>query len=96
MDALTPGTLAASSAGACPYVERGDSRCARRFTLDRIDEAFTVCFGAHHGCEHFHRLRRQESADRAEEDERTRRMPTILTIAGHAHREPGRVRPTGS
>lgn len=96
MDALTPGSPTASSAGACPYVERGDSRCDRRFTLDRINEAFAVCFGAHHGCEQFHRLRRQDLADGGDEDEQYRRMPTILTIAGHAHRDPERVRPTGT
>lgn len=96
MDAFTPGTAVASAAGACPYVDRGDAKCARRFTLDRIDEAFTVCFGAHHGCENFHRLRHQELARDEEVAGRERRAPTILTIAGHAHSEPGRVRPTGT
>lgn len=96
MDAFTPGTATAPKACACPFVERGDARCARRFTLDHINEAFAVCFGAHHGCENFHRLRRQELAELEEDVDHARRVPTILTIAGHVHREPRRIRPTGS
>ncbi len=94
MDAVTPGAASSMRDGACPYVDRGEACCASRFTLDRIDEAFAVCFGAHHGCEHFHRLRRQELADAEPAEPAT--PPVILTIAGHAHREPRPVRATGT
>lgn len=94
MDAVTPGAASSAHDGACPYVDRGEACCARRFTLDRIDEAFAVCFGAHHGCEHFHRLRRQELA--AVEVAEPASPPVILTIAGHVHREPARIRATGT
>jgi len=53
-DAGGPGGAACAATGGggagCPYVERDDVRCGHRFTLGRIDQAFTVCFGAFHGC----------------------------------------------
>jgi hypothetical protein len=35
---------------ACPHVNRDDPRCASRFRLGRIEQAFAVCFGAYHAC----------------------------------------------
>jgi hypothetical protein len=96
MDALTP-VLRRSPAGGepCPFLDRGDPRCGRRFTLDRIDEAFAVCFNAHHGCEQFHRLRRQDLEDRVGGGSGGR-VPAILKISAHGPTEPRRIRPTGS
>jgi len=43
-------------AGACPHVNRNDPRCSSRFCLGRIEQAFSVCFGAFHGCPMYHRI----------------------------------------
>jgi hypothetical protein len=47
---------AVSEGGACPHVDRNDARCGHRFSLGRIDQAFSVCFGAFHACPLFRRL----------------------------------------
>jgi hypothetical protein len=44
------------AAGDCPHINRNDSRCSHRFSLGRIDQAFSVCFGAYHGCPNYHRI----------------------------------------
>jgi len=49
-------------AGACPHVNLNDARCATRFSLGRIHQAFSVCFGAFHGCPMFHRINCEVSA----------------------------------
>lgn len=97
MDATTrtrtrPG---AASTTACPYVELGRRCCESRFTLDRIDEAFSLCFGSHHGCEHYHRMRREELEAEAEGGPVV--QPVVLTITGYERRV-GHVgiRPTGT
>jgi hypothetical protein len=48
---------------ACPHVNRDDQRCNTRFQLDRIEQAFCVCFGAFHACPMFHQI----NAELAEE-----------------------------
>ena len=40
----------------CPHVNRNDPRCSTRFSLGRLNQAFTVCFGAYHGCPMYHRI----------------------------------------
>ena len=40
----------------CPHIDRNDSRCAHRFSLGRIDQAFSVCLGAFYACPIFHRI----------------------------------------
>ena len=40
----------------CPHVNRNDARCASRFSLGRIDQAFSVCFGSYRACPMYHRL----------------------------------------
>ena len=57
---------ATSQGGACPHVDRNDARCGHRFSLGRIDQAFSVCFGAFHACPLFHRL--SDEVDLAAED----------------------------
>lgn len=39
-----------------PHVDRNDSRCAHRFSLGRLEQAFCVCLSAFHGCPMFHRI----------------------------------------
>ena len=41
---------------ACPHVNRDDHRCNSRFRLDRIDQAYGVCFGAFHACPMYHQI----------------------------------------
>ena len=95
MDAPTPVLRRSAAGEPCPFLERGDPRCGRRFTLDRIDEAFSVCFGAHHGCEQFHRLRRGDLDARAAAGSGSV-VPAVLKITAHGSTEPRRIRPTGS
>jgi hypothetical protein len=45
--------------GTCPHIDRNDARCATRFSLGRIRQAFEVCFGAFHGCPMYHRINRE-------------------------------------
>ncbi len=42
--------------GGCPHVNRDDHRCASRFGLTRIDQAFDVCFGTFQACPMYHRI----------------------------------------
>jgi len=44
---------------ACPHVDRNDPRCSGRFSLGRLDQAFTVCFGCFRGCPMYHRINRE-------------------------------------
>jgi hypothetical protein len=34
----------------CPFINRADSRCSHNFTLDRLDQAFELCFNSYHAC----------------------------------------------
>ena len=88
MDAFTARRSAASArTGGCPYLDRGDRRCGDRFTLERIDEAFAVCLGAHHGCEHYHRIKR-EDADGLEPSPAVAPPRVILTWSDDGLRRP--------
>ena len=55
-DEARGGTASGAAAHSCPHVNRNDPRCATRFSLGRINQAFTVCFGAYHGCPMYHRI----------------------------------------
>ncbi|MBT8484768.1 MAG: hypothetical protein HKO59_02810 [Phycisphaerales bacterium] len=78
---------AAERNGACPHIDRNDPRCATRFCLGRIEQAFSVCFGAFHGCPMFHRINCEET-DVAP-------VPALVTITVARHAvEP--LRPTGT
>ena len=74
---------------ACPHVNVNDQRCASRFSLGRIDQAFSVCFGVYHGCPMYHRI----SQEIAEAEVQSRAMVTI-TVSGHGIELP--LRATGS
>jgi len=41
---------------ACPHIDRNDTRCGHRFTLGRLDQAFSVCLGGYHGCPTYLRI----------------------------------------
>lgn len=34
----------------CPFINRADARCSHNFTLDRIEQAFDLCFSSYHAC----------------------------------------------
>lgn len=69
----------------CPHVDRNDQRCGSRFSLGRIEQAFSVCFGSYHGCPMYHRI----NSELARAD-----APVTITVFGHAHELP--LRPTGT
>ena len=78
-----PGELLA----ACPHVDRIDARCGTRFSLGRIDQAFSVCFGAFHGCPMYHRINSEVPQPAA--------IPALVTITvSHAATVP--LRATGT
>lgn len=77
----------AEGAGPCPHVDRNDITCATRFSLSRLDQAFTICFGAYRGCPMFQRLERAERQVEV-------LAPVALTILGHGLRRP--VHATGT
>ena len=45
----------------CPHIDRGDHRCAQRFTLANAVDVFAVCCGGQHGCAIFHRLNMEQA-----------------------------------
>jgi len=74
-------------ADVCPHVNRNDLRCASRFNLGRIEQAFCICFGAFQGCPMYHRINDEQWSAR-------RAGPcTPLTISNH---DAAALRPTGS
>jgi hypothetical protein len=56
-----PGRPPHSPGGVCPHLDRNDLRCATRLSLGRIEQAFSVCFGAYHGCPMFHRINGEQA-----------------------------------
>ncbi|MBT4531343.1 MAG: hypothetical protein HOC27_09065 [Phycisphaerae bacterium] len=40
----------------CPYIEDGYSACSSRFTLGRLDQACSVCFGTYESCSMYQSL----------------------------------------
>lgn len=49
--------------GACPHVDRNDARCGHRFSIGRLEQAFSVCFGSFHACPHYHRINNEVAID---------------------------------
>ena len=43
----------------CPFVNENDARCAHRFSLRQLDQAFTVCLKDHQACATYHQLARE-------------------------------------
>ncbi len=76
-DGKTSSTESDRQWGACPHIDRNDERCAHRFSIGRIDQAFNVCFGSFRACPHFHRFN-NEIAIEGEGSER--QHPTLVEI----------------
>jgi hypothetical protein len=65
----------------CPYIENGHAACSSRFTLGRLDQAYSVCFGSYKSCAMYQQLAGV-----------TLNASLDMTINGHAIE----LRPTGS
>jgi len=72
----------------CPYVDRNDSRCANRFKLGRMEQAFSVCFGTYHVCPMYHSI--------SAELKRPSALMAAIPVALTTHGQPQCIRRTGS
>ena len=74
----------------CPHIDRGDHRCAQRFTLANAVDAFAVCCGGQHGCAIFHRLNMEQAYGTLDAPKnlvrRVAPVATPLTVSADAHR----------
>ncbi len=76
---------------ACPHIDRNDLRCATRFSLGRLSQAYTVCFGSYRACPMYHRL----NAEHREPLPANLESPApLITITAHGRALP--LRRTGS
>jgi hypothetical protein len=48
----------------CPWIDAGDPRCARRFSLARLDEAMRYCLKAPSACPVYHQLQAESELER--------------------------------
>ncbi|MEM7228548.1 MAG: hypothetical protein AAF432_07005 [Planctomycetota bacterium] len=81
----------APTTGACPHVNLDDHRCASRFCLGRLNQAFNVCFGAYRACPMFHRINAEiAEAQHALEEPAV----PLVVITANGHQLP--LRATGS
>ena len=60
----------------CPFIDRDDPRCAHRFTLSHVSEAFTYCLHGFSRCPIYHDLMREEHEGESEP------IPQPITIYG--------------
>lgn len=88
----TPRADAITEASTCPHVDRDDARCGHRLTLGRIEQAFSVCFGAFNACPLYHRLCGE--IDAATDFDAPARPLIEIRIIRHAERRA--LRATGS
>jgi len=77
---------------ACPHINRNDQRCGSRFCMDRLDQAFSVCFGSFNGCPMYHRINSELARRRANAVAGATNRIVTLTANGNRLR----LRPTGS
>ncbi len=82
--------------GVCPHVDRNDQRCGTRFSIGRLEQAFSVCFGTFYGCPMYHRLNAEppEVVPDMSPALPAAKHQVVITVAGHALETP--LRPTGS
>ena len=41
----------------CPFMNLNDPRCARHFSLSRLNEAFTICLNGYTDCPTYYQIR---------------------------------------
>ena len=51
----------------CPFLERGDDRCAERINLECLIEAFRFCAGDYERCATYHEIRLERIAGQQRE-----------------------------
>jgi hypothetical protein len=88
----------------CPFVDCNDNRCSTRFSLGRIDQAFSVCFGSYRACPMYHRLTAEagrmfveagvDAVREASKETPDYPIPGIITVTAHGRAVP--LRPTGT
>lgn len=72
----------------CPFINRDDPRCAHRFRLSRVSEAFGVCLNAPTTCPIYHQLMGEQQRERP-----TTFNPTIhITVEGRVPPRPRQLR----
>jgi hypothetical protein len=49
----------------CPFLNRADVRCSDNFSLDRLDHAFSLCFGRYTTCPAYRELFVERSVRRS-------------------------------
>jgi len=54
----------AACSHACPHLGGSDRRCAGRWTLDHLDEAFTYCLGAFRHCQVYNAIAVERAGER--------------------------------
>ena len=45
-----------TSSQCCPFIEHGYEACSKNFTLGRLDQACSVCFGSYNSCSMYRQL----------------------------------------
>lgn len=92
------GTIDGLTAGfaGCPHVDRNDARCGTRFSINRIDQAFSVCFGSFHGCPMFHRINGELRSRAQHVDETPLTLPFVAVTVHANHRRHQPLRATGT
>lgn len=82
---------------ACPHVDSNDHRCASRFSLGRLDQAFGTCFGAFGECPIYHAINREVRRVEVAASVQTQPAPLPFTaITVHVDRRRQSLRATGS
>ena len=77
----------------CPHIEQNDVRCSHRFSLTRLEQAFSVCLGAFHGCPMYHRLNRESDNELPSPHHFEAPLPFISITTHGQHLA---LRPTGT
>jgi hypothetical protein len=66
----------------CPFINRGDTRCSHNFTLDRLEQAYDLCFNSYHACPVFVELLAERRIRRGENISITARKVAHAAAAG--------------
>jgi hypothetical protein len=78
--------------GCCPHVDRNDQRCSHRFSVSRLEQAFSVCFGSFQHCPMYHHI----NTERAKHKPAARRLPLVEMVEMTAHGRSIPLRATGT
>lgn len=62
----------------CPFLNRNDSRCAKHFSVNRLQHAFDHCFNDYGGCPSYREMLNERNGRGAEGS-----SPAVVTITIH-------------